>query len=341
MSDLTGQNLRRFRSRDDGGFRVANDGRPVNPRPIRRLDVPSTQPFPAVVPSDDPPSGDHVEDLIAGYALGALDPDERLAVERHADYCARCARLLADTRRTAAMLPYIAAPVSPSPDLKAALFARIAQSSGPVTAERAAEFAWARPVSPQRSVTLPTSGSWLESQPVAALPVTGQRRRTKRSFRQMAGITIPVLLTFGLLAMFIVPQMLPSNEPENPGLLTLLNSGTTECTDDTALALVTSLALTSACGQPVADILPSGVVHWTLYVNNVQDDTPQAMYQVNIPLNGGGYETIPTPLVVGPDGSGEVIFVRPENASAGQICLTERGEDANLVCQSEMLTPAA
>ena len=157
----------------------------------------------------------------------------------------------------------------------------------------------------------------------------------------MAGISIPVLLTFSLLALFVVPQLLPSSDPEAPELLTLLNAGTTECTDDTALALVTSSTLVSACGRPEAGTLQSGVVHWTLYVNNLRDDTPQPMYQVNIPMVGGGYETIATPLVVGPTGSGEVIFVRPENASDGQICITERGENANLVCQPDTLAPAA
>lgn len=342
MTDLTGQNLRRFRSRDDdGGFRVANEGRSATPRPIRRLDVPITQPFPVVSAADDVPSDDHVEDLIAGYALGALDSDEKLAVERHADYCARCARLLADTRRTAAMLPYFAAPAGPSPDVKAALFARIAQSSTPVTPDRADDFAWARPVSPQRSVSLPASGNGLESQPSSTLPVAGTSQRTRRSFRQLAAMSVPVLLTFGLLALFVVPQMLPSNEPENPQLVDLLSAGSTECTPESPLAFATSASIVSACGRTSPATLDSGVVHWTLLVNSLRADSPEPMYQVNIPTMSGGYAVITTPLMIDADGVGDVIFVRPKNAGNERICITELGEDPNLVCPPEILTPAA
>lgn len=338
MSDLTGQNLRLFRSRDDdGGHRLANHGAPLTPRPIRRLNAPITQPFSAVSSKDDSGSGDHVEDLIAGYALGALAPDEMLAVERHADYCPSCARLLAETRRTAAMLPFVAAPAGPSPDVKAALFARISQSSAAVTAERADEFAWARPASPRRQVTLPASGTWLESLPeskiTASSPVL-RPRRTRLSLGRMAGISLPVLLTFGLLAFFVVPQIMPADDSGNAELAQLLSGGSTECVQ----AMATSATIGSACYN--ATPIETDDNTWSLSVNNLVDETPRGVYEVQIPTTDGTYNFAGT-ITINPQGQGSASFTRPYNFASGDLCLTEAGEDANTVCPLIQLTPAA
>lgn len=340
MSELTGQNLRRFRSRDDdGGYRVANDGRSVTPRPIRRLNAPISQPFPVVAAPNDQDAGEHVDDLIVGYALGALEPDEQLAVERHAAYCPRCARLLAETRRTAAMLPFVAAPAAPSPDVKAALFTRIAQSSAPVSAEQADAFSWARPVTPQRSVTLPASGTWLESIPVVDAPaavLAGKGRRPRRNLVRAAGISLPVLLTFGLLALFVVPQFLPSDDPENQQLVELLSSGPAEC--GSALAMATSPSISSACYFLHPARTSDGVSFWTINVS-MQDSTPLTDYVVNVPLTDGTYQTLPNRIAIIQQ-QGETTFRKPENASTAQICLTEAGEVPAEVCPS-LVAPAA
>lgn len=71
---------------------------------------------------------DHVDDLVAAYALGALEPEEREQVERHCRACVRCARLVADERRLVGLLPLAAPSAVPAPDVKLALFARVAQS---------------------------------------------------------------------------------------------------------------------------------------------------------------------------------------------------------------------
>lgn len=70
----------------------------------------------------------HVDDLVAGYALGALDGDERSVVERHRRICAACAELVERECRVVAMLPMAVPPAQPAPDVKVALFARIAQT---------------------------------------------------------------------------------------------------------------------------------------------------------------------------------------------------------------------
>lgn len=72
--------------------------------------------------------GDHVDDQIAAYALGALDGDERDLVERHCRACARCSRMADDERRLISFLPLAVPLAVPSPDVKLALFARVAQS---------------------------------------------------------------------------------------------------------------------------------------------------------------------------------------------------------------------
>lgn len=338
MTDLTGQNLRRFRSRDDdGGHRLANDGAPLTPRPIRRLNAPITQPFPVISDRDDSGSDDHVEDLIPGYALGALEPDEMLAVERHAGYCPSCARLLAETRRTAAMLPFVAAPASPSPDIKAALFARISQSGAAVTAEQADEFAWARPVSPRAQATLPTSGTWLESlpesKPSSKSPAL-RSRRSRPSLGRMAGLSLPVLLTFGLLAFFVVPQIMPSDDSGNAELAGLLNSDSTECVQ----TMATSPTIEGACYNPTP--IENDGSSWTLSVNNLVDETPRSVYEVQIPTVDGTYFLAGT-ITVDTQGRGSVNLTRPINFANAGLCLTEAGEDANAVCPLIEVTPAA
>jgi hypothetical protein len=72
---------------------------------------------------------DETRDLLAGYALGSLDPAERILVGRHCAACPPCNDALRGYSSTVAYLP-LAAPLSaPSPAAKQALFARIAAES--------------------------------------------------------------------------------------------------------------------------------------------------------------------------------------------------------------------
>ena len=54
-----------------------------------------------------------VEDLLGAYALDALEPDERDAVELHLRDCPRCRAEVADFRETAALLAYGGAEAPP------------------------------------------------------------------------------------------------------------------------------------------------------------------------------------------------------------------------------------
>lgn len=73
-------------------------------------------------------SAGHIDDLAPAYALGALEPDEMLAVDAHIRGCRTCQDAVDDAQRTAGMLSYLATPRIPSVDTKAALFARVAHA---------------------------------------------------------------------------------------------------------------------------------------------------------------------------------------------------------------------
>jgi anti-sigma factor RsiW len=75
-----------------------------------------------------PTMAGHVDDLVAAYALGALDADEAAAVDAHIRGCRDCERDLGNAERTAGMLAYTAPLYSPAPDVKAALFSRVSHT---------------------------------------------------------------------------------------------------------------------------------------------------------------------------------------------------------------------
>jgi hypothetical protein len=114
----------------------------------------------------------HVDDLVAGYVLGALEADEASAVDAHVRTCPMCERTLSEAQRTASMLPFVVPMRKPPIDSKIALFARVAhaqraaaESSLPLHVH-AAE-AW-------RTTTIPSSAS-------AALARAGQDRSSSSS----------------------------------------------------------------------------------------------------------------------------------------------------------------
>ena len=343
MSDGDGQNLRQFRARATGAGHGAGDTSPMTGTSLRRMSAPTTRRFAVPAELAGPPPGDHVDDLLAAYALGALDDDERLAVDRHAAFCPECARLLAETRRTAAMLPFVAAPASPSPDVKAALFTRIAQSQAPVTAEQADEYAWARPVAPRRATTLPASGSWVESLATAEpSPVTEQRvprsRRRRPGIVAMVGMTAPVALVFGLLAVLVLPGMLSRNQNGDTQLAQLLSNPTT-CVGntDTRNPLIVSPSIKSACGiLDGAGSNKPGTLR-ALLLFGLQNDAAGTLYVLYAPTSDRGYLQVGQQNIIPSNGS--ISFEVPDHLIQGRpLCLALRGDDPNVVC-SQPATP--
>ncbi len=85
-------------------------------------------------------SSSHIEDLLPAYALGALEPAERQAVEKHLEECAYCAPLAMEQMETAAALASLAPPAIPPAHLRSRILAR----------ERPARVSWRAVHRPRR-----------------------------------------------------------------------------------------------------------------------------------------------------------------------------------------------
>jgi hypothetical protein len=93
---------------------------------------------------------DDMNEALAAYALGALDPEEIEAVERHLETCARCRGDLAPFARVADSLAQVPAPAAPPPDLRTRL---LTEAQAPVKLPPATPQA-VEPVRPERSVLI-------------------------------------------------------------------------------------------------------------------------------------------------------------------------------------------
>lgn len=56
---------------------------------------------------------EHIEELIEGYALNALDPEERSLVDQHTSHCSPCRKQLRVTEEAVHMLGFVATPIAP------------------------------------------------------------------------------------------------------------------------------------------------------------------------------------------------------------------------------------
>ncbi len=72
------------------------------------------------------------------YALGALEGDEKRAIETHVASCSDCARGLAEARGRVAMLALAAPPLTPSPNVKARLMQQVRDTAPSAPPSRAA-----------------------------------------------------------------------------------------------------------------------------------------------------------------------------------------------------------
>lgn len=148
----------------------------------------------------DPAGAGHVADLVPGYVLGALEPAERELVDRHVRSCPACAELLAADGRVAGFLPYLAPAVAPAPDVKAALFARIAHAER-AAQERAAPGAIA-PVSralPTLPSSRPAAASLAPMEPAGKVPALAAARARPAARRPWLGTLLGAPLVLALV----------------------------------------------------------------------------------------------------------------------------------------------
>jgi Putative zinc-finger len=136
----------------------------------------------------------HVDDLVAGYVLGALEADESSAVDAHVRTCPSCEVSLADAQRTASMLPFVVPMQKPPIDSKVALFARVAH------AQRAAATStlplhgvesWRTPTIPgSAGLALAHAGSESSAAPAAGVSSS----RGSRSGWLVSVLSVPLLI---------------------------------------------------------------------------------------------------------------------------------------------------
>ncbi len=89
--------------------------------------------------------GEHIGELAELYALGVLEPHERVAVETHVASCAACARALGESEATVAALDDVFVPQFAPPERLAARIMASAQTVVPFTPHDAAATPAARP----------------------------------------------------------------------------------------------------------------------------------------------------------------------------------------------------
>jgi hypothetical protein len=135
----------------------------------------------------------HVDDLVAGYVLGALEGDEATAVDAHVRTCPACELSLAEAQRTASMLPFIVPMQKPPLDSKVALFARVAharraaaESSLPLHGAEA----WRTPTIPSSAGTARVPAAHGSSSPSASVPAS----RGSRSGWFVSVLSVPLLI---------------------------------------------------------------------------------------------------------------------------------------------------
>jgi hypothetical protein len=135
----------------------------------------------------------HVDDLVAGYVLGALEADEAAAVDAHVRTCSPCELSLADAQRTVGMLPFVVPMQKPPIDSKVALFARVAQSQRAAAAASLPMHgadAWRTPTIPSSAgAALAYAGS-----DNASTPPSASASRGSRSGWLVSVMSVPLLI---------------------------------------------------------------------------------------------------------------------------------------------------
>lgn len=144
--------------------------------------------------SHDAPTNGHIDDLAASYALDALEPSERRMVEHHCRSCTACAELLAAERRVVSLLPFAVPAARPAPDVKVALFARIAQAQ---QAAKDVDLPTRRIPTLPPTLTIPASRASATPLPPPAVelaaPWVAERSRTRLGWATSL-LSVPLLL---------------------------------------------------------------------------------------------------------------------------------------------------
>ena len=262
----------------------------------------------------------HVDDLIPAYALGALDRNEVALVDEHVTTCDACALELAESRSTTSLLPFSVPLQTPSPDVKAALFARIAQveqagaslPGGPV----ALKVAKAPPLpasSPHGSATRRRAGFWGRSLPLIT--------------------TVPLVLALGLLSAWtlVLRESAQSRADENRNLQSAL-------TDMQGAFLGGDRSVDLTAGEDGSDAV--GRISYrktdgrTMFVvSGLADRGPGVDYDVYAITNEGNEFVHAGELGVDGRGNGmTTMWLEPPFDQYSDMCVAELGADPENDC---------
>jgi hypothetical protein len=169
----------------------------------------------------------YIQDLAAGFALGALETDDRETVVDHIAACPPCRWIVSQSKQTAAMLSF-SIPAAPPPlHAKAALFSRIAQSSRTTPGE-----------TPSPSLTIPASNSGPAPASVPEqrwrLPLFGRPHSSHQSrFYMPLVATVPLVLALALVGGFALTSQADINDLRAQLLSTKQDLNDTQASLDT------------------------------------------------------------------------------------------------------------
>jgi hypothetical protein len=175
---------------------------------------------------------EHIDDLIAGYALDMLDESERVRYEQHAAVCPPCSKEGAAAHETAQMLAFVAAAVPPPLTCKRKLFEKIDRErflTTPTRSQRARPSlaAW---VAVASIALLVLSSGWSMS---LQRELADARAELEAQRAQMQPMQAQIAQYAGLDAMFRDPEVIRKLEPlgqATGGAKTFMKSGENDAT---------------------------------------------------------------------------------------------------------------
>jgi anti-sigma-K factor RskA len=112
---------------------------------------------------------EQLEQLVAGYVLGALQPEEAAQVDAHLDACVSCRELAGRLSRAVATVPLAAERVAPPPRLRARVLAAAAAGGRPDTEPRFERRSRLLPLPRLRRTSWPVPSRWASAALIAWL----------------------------------------------------------------------------------------------------------------------------------------------------------------------------
>jgi len=248
--------------------------------------IPPTPPTPllSAATGDAGITGEHLHDLTALYALGALEPSERDRVDRHVATCVPCAQMLAADQHTVGLLPFLSESALPRPTVKELLFTRVAEAQR--LSGRRSRRLWRRPVP---NLTIPAS----TERPVATddapqrwgMPrLLPSRRRSGWTGTLLPLAMVPLVLALALTGMWGMRLRDQVNERENrmDELEAQINNLGSYVVDPSALQMTAGSSAPDASGRIVVE---DGTNEATLIVQ-MNETTANRAYDVYVNKDG-------------------------------------------------------